>query len=340
MIEIPSVFVEQYIMQYVGYPKTSGGKIVGGCPYCHEDSSWGKKSRFYYYPETISCHCFNCGVTKSGYLFIKDQTGMSFREIAKEVKEELGEDIVKGELIYTENETQEPVSVIPPLPPNCIDLLDFNVDYIEGDYFTELAVSEIRKRRLDTACNRPQSLYLSKDDFIHKNRIIIPFYDERKELVFYQSRALTKRQRDEYGKYVSKLDGDKTICGVDRIDPYHPNLFIFEGPFDSFFVKNGLAVTGLRLTELQARTLESLSALYNVVWCLDNHFDNKDTRDSYESLISAGENVFLWDDETTAKDLNQKCIEDGVDGVDPEWILDRTYTGRKASRILAQRLRR
>lgn len=341
MIEIPSSFVEQYIMQYVGYPKSTGGKVTGGCPYCHEDKSWGKKSRFFYYPATTSCHCFNCGITRSGYMFIKDHTGMGFREIAKLVREDTGEGILVGDTIYDgSSKSDEPKRIIPDLPPNCLDLLDESQhDYFGDDFYTNLALGEIERRRLATAVNRPRSLYFTKEDFIHKNRIIIPFYNIQRDVAFYQSRALTKKQSDEFGKYISKLDGDKSVCGIDRIDPALPYLFMFEGPLDSFFVRNGLALTGLKATASQQRELEPLRAFYDIVWCLDNHFDNDDTRGAYEDLIASGERVFLWDGETSEKDLNEKCVEEERDGVDPQWILDNAHEGRAASRIMAKRAR-
>jgi len=335
MIEIPSVFIENIVQQYIGYPKRQNNRIVGGCPYCREDSSWGRKSRFFWYLDSNTGYCFNCQINRSAYMFIKDQTGWEFSEIRKKIKEETGDDLVFGDLVYDSkfiDNMVEKEPLIPDLPMNAIDLTDINcMEAFEDDFFVNLALREIKKRRLDTAINRPPSYYLSHDDFVHRNRLIIPFYDFNKNVCFYQSRALTKKQ-EKFGKYLSKMDGDKTISGIERLNPELPFLFIFEGPLDSFFVVNGLAVTGLTLTNSQKNILEALKPFYQVIWCLDNHFENQDTKNQYKKLIDSGERVFLWERNFPYKDLNEYAVKENLDAINPEWIIDRSFRGSKAKK--------
>jgi len=49
----------------------------------------------------------------------------------------------------------------------------------------------IKSRRLDTAINRPDNLYASLTDKVHKNRLVIPFINEKEEIEFYQTRTVT-----------------------------------------------------------------------------------------------------------------------------------------------------
>jgi GDP-L-fucose synthase len=60
---------------------------------------------------------------------------------------------------------------------------------------------------LDRAVNRTSNLYISLSDFIHKNRLCIPFYDRNKKVVFYQSRSLDNTNP----KYLGKSGYEKTI---------------------------------------------------------------------------------------------------------------------------------
>ena len=57
------------------------------------------------------------------------------------------------------------------------------------------AITTCKNRKLLTAINKPKSLWFCRDDFVHKNRIIIPFY-ENKEIIFYQSRKLEQNKKD------------------------------------------------------------------------------------------------------------------------------------------------
>ena len=40
------------------------------------------------------------------------------------------------------------------------------------------------------AINRPNNFYISLNDKVHKNRIVIPFYDDNRKIIHYQTRTI------------------------------------------------------------------------------------------------------------------------------------------------------
>jgi len=71
-------------------------------------------------------------------------------------------------------------------------------------------------------------------------RLLIPFRDEQGEIFAYQGRAFG----DEQPKYITiKLQDRDKIFGLDKVD-ISKHFYVVEGPIDSLFVDNCLAVGG------------------------------------------------------------------------------------------------
>jgi len=307
MNSLPEEYVTQYIYQYVGYVKErKNGILNGGCPICREGDSWSKKARFYYNPDlegqksTVYCH--NCGYSKPSVNFIMDVSGLSYNEVRLESKDY---DIVPRDLNCDDfDKLFEVKSGTPTLPDNCINLFDKNqLEYYKDNEIVKLAVKYIIGRKINSAPNKPRALYVSLDDYIHKNRLIIPYYENNK-VVWYQTRKLLD---DESPKYLSKVNSDRTMYNIDDIDESYQYIFIFEGAIDSMFVENGTCLSGITesgefvLTEEQERQL-SMYPLHNRVWMLDSPYLDEAARKKSSMLFRRGEKVFQW-----SKELGKKC---------------------------------
>ena len=71
------------------------------------------------------------------------------------------------------------------LPKDSINLLDINqIQYYEKNTVVRKGLDVISSRRLNTAVNKPASLWVSLSDFIHKNRLVIPFYNKDNKIQF------------------------------------------------------------------------------------------------------------------------------------------------------------
>lgn len=218
------------------------------------------------------------------------------------------------------------------LPEDCINLFDEQqVSFYKKDHIVQTAMAYIKSRRLDTSINKPDAIFLSRNDFFHKNRLILPFKDSDGKIIFYQTRKLF--EWDDKPDYLSKFDADKAIFGMNNINPSLDEVFIFEGPIDSCFVKNGIAVAGIneghhRFTPTQFNQLEELK-LFKKIWVLDSQWIDKASREKTKILLEQGECVFIWPKKWGKfKDFNEICVKYGIDQISKSFIRENSLYGK------------
>lgn len=321
---------------------TGNNSYNGGCPICHEGSSFGKKKRCWWLPDKGFIHCFNCGETWNPINFIKAASGMDASEIARQIKSgdygfinldreesycELPQEVLN--LFDTKNGT---------LPDDSIDLTnDSQLSYYKGNSAVQKALRYIKKRRLSSAVNRPDKFYISLNDYTHRNRLVFPFCDRNGKVVFYQTRAIGANvdgYREDI-RYLGKAGSEKSVFNVDKIKDDIPEIFVFEGPIDSCFMKNGVAIAGISkggndLTRLQEEQLSLLCMGHELVWMLDNQWIDETARQKSESLLRKGERVFIWPEEWKEyKDFNDICVQNGLDSVPVSLVRKYVYSGEK-----------
>ena len=339
MIAIP----EQYVINvlYENIYKISYNKYNksynGCCPICKEGNSWGKKKRFYYIPDKELAYCHNCGYSKKALTFITEVTNKSLHEIINEVKE------FDIEILPIEEPKEVKKVIDKSLPEDCINLSDISqIEYYKDNAVVKTALQLIRDRKLDKGINKPKTFYVSLKDVVHKNRLILPFYDENDDIIFYQSRGLTKKDLFERPKYLSKVGAERSLYGMQNINSNLDNVFIFEGPIDSYFVENGLATCGITersdkmFTSLQKEQINKLN-LYEKIYVLDNQYCDKAALSKSIILADNNEKVFIWPKELKRfKDFNDICVAGNKDKIKPEFILKNTHSGLKAKLLLTE----
>jgi hypothetical protein len=288
------------------------GTYNAACPVCKEGRSLGKKKRLFFYPKTNTFHCFNCSKTWSAYSWIINVCNITKDELDQEINsKQYSTDVSnKSNLEYTRYKE------LPDLPHDSINLFDeVQQKFYSKDGSFYKSLEYVKQRRLHTAINKSPNLFISLTDYTHKNRLCIPFYDRNKKIVFYQTRAMDHSEP----RYLGKLGCDKTVFGIDRITNDIPYIFMFEGPIDSMFVRNGVSLAGLSISEKQAMQLAEFP-FHRKIWVLDNpKFDetaNKKTRE----LVSQGEQIFLWDSTMPYKDFNDMCVDKKIDEIDYKLI--------------------
>ena len=339
MIVIPEQYVVNvlyeniYKISYNKYNKSYNGC----CPICKEGNSWGKKKRFYYIPEKELAYCHNCGYSKKALTFITEVTNKSLHEIINEVKE------FDIEILPIEEPKEVKKVIDKSLPEDCINLSDISqIEYYKDNTVVKTALQLIKDRKLNKGINKPKTFYLSLKDVVHKNRLILPFYDENDDIIFYQSRGLTKKDLFERPKYLSKVGAERSLYGMQNINSNLDNVFIFEGPIDSYFVENGLATCGITersdkmFTSLQKEQINKLN-LYEKIYVLDNQYCDKAALSKSIILADNNEKVFIWPKELKRfKDFNDICVAGNKDKIKPEFILKNTHSGLKAKLLLTE----
>ena len=323
---IPDSYVIEKFYEHAGYPRYK--KITniyeGGCPICREGKSWGRKRRLYYVVKDNSIFCHNCGWSGNPLRWISEVEGIDQFQVIRDAKNITHTFTPVDVELTKESNTNS-------LPGDCINLLDkVQTSFYSHDNNIIKALQYIKERRLDTAINKPKTIWYCKEDYIHKNRIIIPFY-YNKEIIFYQSRKLF--EKDTKPKYLSKINSEKSVFNIDNVGDSTPHIFIFEGPIDSFFVKNGVAVGGIQstskntFTNLQ-ETQMSKYPFYEKIWVLDNQYIDESAKEKTLILLKEGHKCFIWPKELKQlKDFNDICTKGMRDEITSHFVIKNSYKG-------------
>ena len=128
-------------------------------------------------------------------------------------------------------------------------------------------------------------------------RIIIPLIYEN-QLIGFQGRALGPNSV----KYITiMLDDDAPkIYGLDKINNGFP-VFVTEGPFDSTFVSNSIAMCG---ADGDVRKW----GINDPVWVYDNEPRSHEIVKRISSTIDRGEKVVIWPNNINEKDINDMIL--------------------------------
>ena len=128
-------------------------------------------------------------------------------------------------------------------------------------------------------------------------RIIIPLIYEN-QLIGFQGRALGPNSV----KYITiMLDDDAPkIYGLDKINNEFP-VFVTEGPFDSTFVSNSIAMCG---ADGDVRKW----GISDPVWVYDNEPRSNEIVKRISSTIDRGEKVVIWPNNIKEKDINDMIL--------------------------------
>lgn len=335
-MQVSQSFVINTFFQHCKRPifKKNTGTYNAECPYCHEGKSTGKKRRFFYIPEEEHLYCHNCNISVSSLDFVKEQTGLSLKEILieAELHTDTVEHIIKRSEIYKKFNPKS-------LPDDSINLFDNNqTSFYKTNTVVKDALSFISRRRLDSATNRPKALWLSLTDFTHKNRVVFPFYSPNggAKIEFYQSRAIYKED-EETAKYLSKINSDKGIFNIDKIVPDIEYIFLQEGPIDAMFLRNSVALAGINPTSSQLERLSSLFPMHTLVYVLDNQWIDKTSYKVTKELLERGEKVFLWPSGLEKfKDINDLCVHIKQDELKWDFVVKHTHEGIKGQLQFSQ----
>ena len=154
-------------------------------------------------------------------------------------------------------------------------------------------------------------------------RLLIPFRNEKGEIFAYQGRAFGKEQP----KYITiKLDNDATkIFGLDRIDN-SKQVYAVEGPLDSLFLDNCVAVGGADLAKLKN----------DVIIIFDNEPRNREICKQMDSCIRFYKKIVIWPDSMKHKDINDMIMAGYTKKQIQEIINDNTFSGAAAQLRFAE----
>jgi hypothetical protein len=149
-----------------------------------------------------------------------------------------------------------------------------------------------------------------------ESRIIIPLFYQN-TLVGFQGRAIGINKI----KYITIMISDDApkIYGLDEIEK-DKTVYITEGPFDSTFISNSIALCG-------ADGDVDKWGISDRVWIYDNEPRNTEILSRISRVIELGQKVVIWPPNTEEKDINDMIMI----GHDVQHIIEsNTYSGLEA----------
>lgn len=154
-------------------------------------------------------------------------------------------------------------------------------------------------------------------------RLIIPFMDRQENMFGYQGRSFDPDVEQKY-RYISiMLDERKTkVFGLNKCNQ-NKKHYILEGPIDSLFLPNAIAMAGSDINKEAANE--------NSVFVYDNEPRNKEIVGMIHKRIENGYKVFIWPTALQEyKDIND-CVLGGIDTKALQEIIDsNTFEGLEA----------
>ena len=147
-------------------------------------------------------------------------------------------------------------------------------------------------------------------------RIIIPLIYEN-QLIGFQGRALGPNSV----KYITIMlqENAPKVYGIDKINEKEP-IYIVEGPFDSHFVDNAVAMAG---SDLDIGPFN----WSDYIWVFDNEPRNREVVNRISKTIDRGDKVVIWPNNISEKDINDMKLS----GHDVQTVIkSNTYTGLEA----------
>jgi len=299
------------------------------CPYCGDSKKNRNKARGFVYrtKADLFYKCHNCSV------------GASFSNLLKYVDTNLHKEYILEK--YKEGQTSKgrgsKSNVTVPNPKFDFKPPVFKTRLGNLKTFAELdkkhpAVQYLFKRKLPR--DSWNDIYYCSKFFEFSNtivenkfptlkgdhpRILIPFRNKNGQIFGYQGRCFGK----ETQKYITIIFNNsyQKLFGVDRLNT-SKTIYIVEGPFDSQFIDNCIAVAQ---SDLQVTKYKNKSVLIP-----DNEPRNREICKQIEKYISNKYSVVIWPRDVKEKDINDMILS-GMTKEELQLIIQQnTYSGLTA----------
>ena len=303
------------------YKKVKNGLWTFRCPYCGDSKKNKNKTRGYIFQvkgdHVFKCH--NCGITRSFSNFLKDHVPHVYDEYVMERYKEgtIGKNVPKPDLtqfIYKPKFEKRTVDLE---PLSCL-----NNFHVARKYILGRGIPENKLDRLFYCPNFKEWTNTQKHTFSDtsndEDRIIIPLNDTDGNLIGFQGRSLSPNAKMRYITVMLNEDAPK-LYGLDHINK-NETIYIVEGPLDSFFLENAVAMCG---SDVDIRSF----GWSDYIWVYDNEPRSRQITDKISRSIDAGDAVVIWPNSIKEKDLND-MVTSGINVKNV--IQSNVYQGLKA----------
>jgi len=267
------------------------------CPYCGDSQRNKNKARGFVFQlkGELIYKCHNCQVSVPLGKLLQDVNPELYKEYRmekfkspKSVDMRKVERIVSAAPVFTKN-----------ILADCTPLDSLNNSHPAKEYIFSRklptdALYYTEKFREWTNSLKPGTFLDIQND---EERIIIPFKDREGNVFGFQGRSLSNTGI----RYITVLlqEDQPKIFGLDQLD-YEKTIYITEGPFDSMFLTNAIAMAGADVS--------LPSGIDDCVFVYDNEPRNKQITDRIARHIRDGDSVVIWPSTIKEKDINDMVL--------------------------------
>lgn len=309
--------------QLRNYKKCSNHLWNFSCPICGDSQKNKLKARGYIYEKKneLFYRCHNCSIGLNLGNFIKEVEPTLYNQYVMERYKNKPIRTKKDLASKTTKETRgtfEIGSTIPQIkdieeqhPARSYLFVDRNLPkkVAEGFYYASNFADFVKALI-------PHNKYqkLGKEP-----RIVIPYYNEDSQLVGFSGRSFTEKKGTI--KYVTiKLDeNENLVYGRERWSK-NKTTYVVEGPLDSLFLPNSLAVGNANLISI----INYVPRLKKPIFVFDNDRRNSNVVKNMAKVIDSGHKICIWPEQTIqdSQDINDMILS----GMTPESVLNTINT--------------
>ena len=296
------------------------------CPYCGDSEKNPHKARGYHfvYKETFVYKCHNCGESKSFAKFLKEQDTTLWKQYAVEK-------FYKKEPTFTKVTVPKVTKVFKDDPLKKVGCVSVEESKTAVDYLNH---RQIPKDKWDELYAIENCQALSSLDYKYKDRVfgndprlVLPFYSRQGKLIGVSGRALNNNKL----RYLTLKFDDKEplIYGLRTVD-YNKRVYVTEGPIDSLFLQNAIAVAGSDFSKLK-----SIVPAEQAIVVFDNEPRNPEIIKHLSRVIDDGFTVCIWPKTIKQKDINDMVLNGLSSRVIEGIINNNKFSGLSAKMALS-----
>ena len=282
------------------------------CPICGDSQKNRNKARGYLYQvkNNTNFKCHNCGVNISFNNFLKQIDSVIYKQYTFEKFKNgnTGKNFTADEPVFKFE--------APKFKPK-LELAKASENADAKKYLEDRKINPDKFYYTDKFKSWANSLKKVFDDTTKDEpRIIIPLFYQN-TLVGFQGRSLGPSKI----KYITVMLSDDApkIYGLDEIEK-NKTVYITEGPFDSTFIRNAIAMCG-------ADADISNWGISDPVWIYDNEPRNAEITARISRTIDRGERIVIWPSSIKEKDINDMVLS----GLKVQEVIElNTYSGLEA----------
>ena len=288
------------------------------CPYCGDSTKnkfkargylLVKKAEYYYY-------CHNCGISKNFDKFLSEHDAILYKEYkleklkdssVLEKSDNISINIVHRQAFPGYRRAGSPLRKLKKVS-------QLNWDHPVKKYILNRMIPNRFHAKL-FYCPKFYQWTNSivpgkfKKELRDEPRLIIPLLDEKSNMFGFQGRSLSSNNTLRYITIL--IDESKSkLYGLDDVNSSKV-VYVVEGPFDSMFVSNAIAMTGSDAT----------IPFNNYVMVYDNEPRNDAIVKKMEKSINMGRKIVVWPSKIEHKDINDMIMA-GMRTADIKLIID------------------